>query len=323
MSKLDNVNYLEIFKKAWKITWENKYLWWFGLFLFLGGGCSFNFLGNFNEGEKKNEIPASVANFFVDHWVVVLIVIATIIFLIVVFVFLGIIAKAGIFKILYKIEKKEKGSFKNGFKEGRKYFWKLLGINLILGSFVFLLTFVLFVPVALLFYLKSVVFGIFAAFLAIFIFIPLLVLVCFLEKYANFYLVLSDLGIKYSLENGYHLFRKNIFPSIIMALFFIPINIVLFFAIILSIISVGIIFLIIGFVLYAIFSNIGLIVTVVFGLLILLTLIVFSGSIYQVFCQTSWFLFFKEIASVKEDKIEETVVENKIIEKSLPTPEEA
>jgi hypothetical protein len=323
MNKLDNINYLEIFKKAWKITWENKYLWWFGLFLVLGGGFNFDFPRNFNGGEKANKISDSMANFLSSHEDVVLAVIFILFFLWLVFVVLGIISKAGLLKTLVKIEKNEINSFKDGFKNGKKYFWKLIGISLILGFSVFVLVFVLSVPVILLFIIKSIVLGIFAAFLAILIFIPLVILAYFLGRYSNFYIVLSELGIKSSLENSYLLFRKNIFPSIIMALFFIPVSITLFFIVILTAIIVGIIFLIIGFILYAIFSNAGVIITVIFGSLVLLALFIFISSVYQVFCQTAWLLFFKEIASVEEEEIEEEVLEKEVAEKSLPNPEEA
>lgn len=322
MNKLDSINYLEIFKKAWKITWENKYLWWFGLFLVLGGGFNFNF-PKFNNKKETSDISNSVNIFLSNHWKAVFAAIAIIIFLWLIFVVLGIISRAGLLKTLNKIEKSESGSFTDGFKNGRKYFWKLLGTSLILVFSVFVLFFVLFVPVALLFFTKSIIFGIFAAILAVVIFVPLLILICFLGRFSGFYIVLSDLGVRASLENSYQLFRKNIFTSIIMALFFVPVSIVLVFVTVLMAIAVGIIFLIIGFALHAIFSNAGIVVTVVVGSLVLLIILLFAGSVYQVFCQTAWFLFFKEIATVKEDEIEETIAEKEIVEKVLPSPEEA
>ena len=323
MNKLDNINYLELFKKAWKITWSNKYLWWFGLFLVLGGGFNFDFPKNFSGGEKVDKLSDSIANFLSSHEDFVLAVIFILLFLWLAFVALGIISRAGLLKTLDKIEKNKEGNFKIGFGEGKKYFRKLFGTGLVLGFSVFVLAFVLSVPVFLLFFMKLIIPGIIAAVLAVVIFIPLMILVCFLGKYTVFYIVLSDLGIRSSLENGYQLFRKNIFSSIIMALFFIPINIVLFFAAVIILIIVGIIFLIIGLALYAILSNVGVVVAVILGLLILLVSFICMGSVYQVFCQTAWFLFFKEIAAVKEDEIEEIIAEKEIVEKVLPSPEEA
>ena len=84
-----------------------------------------------------------------------------------------IIAQAGLIKTLEKIEKSEEGNFKLGFKEGKKYFWKIFLIGLILGMMVFILLVILALPVGLLFYFKALLPGILATILAIAIFIPL------------------------------------------------------------------------------------------------------------------------------------------------------
>lgn len=319
------IDYLEIIKKAWKITWDNKYLWWFGLFLALGGGggFSFNFPGGNNwdkQFEKKSE---SINNFFSQHFEIIACIIIVIVLLgITLFVF-RILSQAGILKSLEKIEKKEISNFKSGLLKGKKYFWKLLTIILVLSFFVICLAIALFVPVGFLFYLKSFVSAIFAAFLAVSIFISLIILTSFIGKYASFYVVLSDLGITDSLENGYRLFRKNIIASIIMALLFIPISMVLTVAAIMLVLFVGLVFLMIGLALYLFFSKIGIVIAVISGLIVFLTVLILLSSVYQVFYQTTWFLFFKEIASVKKEEREKEEVSEKIVEKSLPSPERA
>ena len=53
---MSKINYLQIIKDAWKITWKNRYLWWFGFFVTLGGGGGMNYF--FNSGEEEKLDPA-------------------------------------------------------------------------------------------------------------------------------------------------------------------------------------------------------------------------------------------------------------------------
>jgi len=318
---MKKVDYLGIIKKSWEITWKNKFLWWFGLFLALGGGVSFNFPGNSEWKNKMGENENQITSFINQHWQIIIIVVALATMLGLAFFVLSLISKAGLIKTLDKIEKNLTGNFKEGFREGKKYFWKILAVGLILGIFIFALLVVLSFPVIFLFYVKSVVLGILFAFLAVVIFIPLVILASFIGKYSIFYLVLSDLGIKASIENGYQVFKKNILASVIMALFFIPINIILFVLAVIAFLIVGLIFLPIGIMLYLVLAKIGVIMAVSLGGFIFIIFLILANSVFQVFYQTVWFLFFKEIASVKmEEKVEENVVE--IVEKNIPTPEE-
>lgn len=290
----------------------------------LGGGWGFNFnIPGRGDWTDRLETEEKIADFFTRYWELVLAGIVLLVILGIVFFVLKLISRAGIIKTLSKIEKNEKGNFREGFGEGKKYFWKLFGLNLILGFLAAGIFVILFVPVMFLFYLKSLALGIIASFLAILIFIPLLILVSFLAKYASFYAILSDLGITMSIERGYQLFVDNIFSSIIMALIFIPVSIALSLAVLISIVLIGLIFLIPGIIFYLALSYSGVYAISAIGLFCVLAWIFLLGSVYQTFYQAAWFLFFKEIASVKEDPIAETETEKEITEKIIPSPEEA
>ncbi|MFH0969785.1 MAG: hypothetical protein V1804_04720 [Patescibacteria group bacterium] len=321
---MNNINFLEIIKKGWKITWSNRYLWWFGLFLALGGGASFNF--NFpGESDFNKRISGkeeTLNRFFEQYWqIVAALGIILALFAIAVFVF-RILSQAGIIKEVNKIEKNDQGSFKRGIAEGKRYFWKLFLLEIIVVILIIAILIILGVPVAFLFFLKSYLFGFLSAFLAIIIFIPLVILVSFSRKYAQFYLVLADLGIRESLEKGYYLFRKNILMSIIMALVFIPISMILLFAMLIILLVAAVVFVPMGFILYFILSKVGIIIAVLFGILAFIICLAILSSVYQVLYQASWYLFFKEIASIKEEeKAVESVEE--VVEKTLPDPERA
>lgn len=324
MNSLDKINYLELIKKAWSIAWKNKYLWWFGLFLSLGGGWGFNFnIPGRGGWADRLETKEKIADLFARYREFVLAGIVLWVILGIIFFVLKLISHAGIIKTLSKIDRNEKGNFREGFREGKKYFWRLLGLNLIIGFLAAGIFIILFVPVMFLFYLGSWALGIVALLFAISIFIPLIILASFLAKYAYFYIVLSDLKIFPSIERSYQIFRGNILSSIIMALIFIPVSIALSLTILISIVLIGLVFLIPGIISYLTLSYSGVYAISAIGLFCVLAWIFLLGSVYQTFYQTAWFLFFKEIASVKEELIKETEKEKEVAEKIIPSPEEA
>lgn len=320
------MDYLNILKKSWQITWNNKYLWWFGLFITIGsGGANFNFSFNEknwnNEAKTFQETQEAFVNFISQYSGWIITGLSLLIVLIIIFIILRIIGRVGIIKSVDNMEKGRESNFSDGLKEGRKYFWKIFFTGLLIGIFILATIIVLFLPVAFLFYLKSFIIGVITAFLAIIIFIPLLVLASFIKIYSYLYIILGNLSIRSALENAYKVFRNNLLSSIIMGLIFIPIIISMGIAMVLVIMSLAIIFLVIGLILYLILNKIGIIITAVLGLISLLLIVLLIRSVYETFHQAVWVLFFREIALAKDKKAGE--IEEEIVSKEIPEPEKA
>lgn len=314
------INYLELIKKAWNITWRNKFLWWFGLFLALGGGINFNF----NIPGRNNWIEnqeSAINNFLEAHWILVLIGILILVIIALFLFVLKTLSYAGLLKALIKLEKKESTSFGQEFKNGKKYFWKIIAAEILVGLFTFGIILVLVVPVLFsFFYIESMTLGLILSFLGAIIMVPLIVLAVYLCRYARFYIVLSDLGVRESLENGYKIFKKNMLPSILLSLLFIPIGMLMTLVFIGLVFVLALVFLVPGITAYFIFSTAGIIGVIAVAFFVFLASFILASSIYMTFANAAWFLFFKEIATEKEDPIEEK--EEEAIEK-LPNPEEA
>lgn len=314
------INYLSILKKAWEITWHNKYLWWFGLLISLGIG-DFNFNYGLHNGEwgKNEKTVQALSNFFQQFsgWIIAGISLALV--FIVILVVIKIISRAGLISSMDKIHNNQKASFKSGFKKGRDYFWRILLSSLVVNLFILGVFLILLLPVVYLFLIKSFILGIITSACAFFIFIPIVILACFIRKYAHFYIVISELSIMSALDSAYRLFKNNIFSSIIMALLFFPIGIILAMAMLTLFFSLGLIFLGIGMLFYAVFSKIGVFAVTALGILILIAIFLAASSVYQVFFYAAWMLFFKEIALVRTEEV--CVAEEELIEKKLPSPE--
>jgi hypothetical protein len=317
---MPTINYIQILKDAWQITWKNKFLWWFGLLIAIASPGSLNF--NTGGGNEKidDATVQRVSNFFVQnmHWIIAVAI--AFIILIIIMVIIGIIARAGLLKSIDAVLKNKPVGFKAGMKEGKKYLSRLFLLGLTIFFLILAAVIVLATPVAFVLINKAFVTGIFLGILAFIILIPVIVLCSFLKAYGNIYVVLGELSAWNALEKAYELFRKNMLASIIMWLLFIPIGFVLMLAIIMILIPLALLFLAAGFGLYSAAGITGAIITTCVGVICFLAITLSIRSVYETFLQSTWYLFFLEIATPKvEEKVTEEISEKK--EETLPVPD--
>jgi hypothetical protein len=320
---MDKINYLQIIKDAWLITWKNRYLWWFGFFVALSSGGGMNFFSPGGEWKKSDPIHEQQALAFVSqniHWIILLVI--TLLLLFTLFLILGIIGRGALIASIAKNSKGKVSTFKIAWKEGRKNFWKIFNINIALGLFFFFTFIILITPVAVLLINENYIIGGLLAFLAVIIFIPIAILASYLKTYGYLYSVLGKLSFWSSLENAYTLFVKNIYSSIIMGLIFIPLSIIMMLIVLAPIPILLVIFLAFGAGAYFAFGKILALIIGSIGILIFMLYILFVRSIYETFSQAIWILFFHEIAKPKEpETITEVETETEPIIKTLPVIE--
>jgi hypothetical protein len=308
------INYLQILKDAWKITWKHKFLWWLGLF---SGSASLgiNFPTSFGSERNQGKVEdlEKIKDFVITHQELLIFSVITLIAIAILFLIIGFIARGGLIKSIHKISKGEKTGFKAGFKEGKLYFWRILGIGLFNFFSVSFSILVISVPIVILFLNKAYVSAILLTLLGILVFLFIAIVISFMRIFGNIYAVIGDLNLRSSLEKAYELFRNNFAASIIMSLFFIPISLALVLGFIILLVPIILIFFLFGLVLYYAMAQTGIIITVVFGVAFLLIILMAAGSVYQTFNQTVWILFFYEIAKPKvtEEVLEEIKEEQK------------
>lgn len=314
-----SINYIEIIKKAFGMVWQNRYLWWLGFFMaFSGIGLR---TSNFSSSKETSpENMEKIWNFISANlsWIIPLAVF--LILLLILFLVLGTIARAGVIRSVEKIEKKENFGFKEAMKEGKKYFWKFLFLGIALSIALILILTIMAIPIALLFSAHSYIIGGILTFIAILIFVPLAVIFIFIKSFGQIYLVLGNLSLRSSIENGYHLFLKNIKKSIVMSLIFILISMLLCFAVLLSILAFVIIFGLLGLLLFLVLKIIGIIIAAGLAILVLLVFFLIVSSFFQAFSQIAWVLFFKEIAAPKVEEVLEEIAQEEILKQKTPEP---
>lgn len=315
---MSKINYAQLIKSAWETTWNNKRLWWFGFFIALSGGIvnTLNYTSNFDRSQTEDKVYwQEMVDFFSQnlHWIIAIGIILVILYLIV--LFLGFVAKAGLFKAIRAIEKGTPLDFKAGMREGKKYLSRLVAISLLVSISAILFFIILLTPVIFLFIKKIFVAGIILAIFAALICIPVIILLSFLKVYGHFYVVLGDLRVRDALTNAYQLLENHFADSVIMGLIAWGIGIMVSVGFLVPIIPIIVVFGLIAGIAYFLLGSVGAIAVAILGLIAIMILATFFQSIYQTFSVALWLFFFREIASPKK---EEPVSEEIPVPKTLP-----
>ena len=316
---MKDIQYFDILKNAFLVTWKNKFLWFFGFLVFLGSfGSNLNMNNGsaiVEQGKKIKIISTLIQNnpnlFTALSFILVLIIIA--LFL------LRIIAVAGIVKSVNNVNLYRQLSVVAILKEAKKYLWRLLLLEFLVGIVLVLVTLVLATPVLYLFALNAKLLASCALVAAIVIIVPLIILAYYLHRYASFYIILANEKLGMSLESAYAIFAKNIKESLVMGLLTIVTSFLSLAVIIFSFVFLAIVFAPLSLIAYLIFAETGAMVFLIIA--ILLCIIVFCAifSLYESFLQAAWLLFFQQIALEKHK--EKKISEKLEVEGKIPSPE--
>jgi len=312
------LSYRAILKQAWKISWKNKFLWFFGFFatlvsftvetkimsrsfnqeagisslndliLFISTGIfSANSWGNAFNLLKSNPGTMMLLILFL------LIILAITLF----FLWLAVSSQIGIINAVAKLAKKqnEKLSIKGLLKGGQKRFWPVLWLNLatsLVVNILFLLISLLFIIVII----KSQVFTSILYGIIFIAFIPVALFLSFIAKYAIASVILEGKKFAPAIKDGWQLFFNNWLISVEMAIILFFINVIAI--VLLSLLSF------IGFTLFfGIALSINMLASSIFlfwlfvalGFLLVMFIMVLGGSFVNVFQTASWTNLFVQL----------------------------
>jgi hypothetical protein len=226
-----NLNYGEVLTRAWKNIWKHKVLWFFGILASCarggGGGGSGGGNGNYqtNPGENMpfsggqiERIANQVGQYIQDNlWLVIAVGLALILLsFILSFVLyaLGMVGRIGLIKGTYKIENgAESLSFGEIWSESLPYFWRIFGVNFLVG----LAFFAIFIPL-ILFGVITFGFGFICVIPLLCILIPISWVVAVVLQQAQIAIVLEDLTMLDGFKRGWNIVKSNAVPVIIMVL---------------------------------------------------------------------------------------------------------
>ena len=308
-------SYRTLFKQAWLVTWHYKYLWFFGLFAAIVASSGAWEYQVFSQSVNYGLIEGSYVRLsnvlemwyltkgfllgLVDLWhydfltiinvLSIIIVTAT---LIISFVWLSVTSQAALVietkKLLNNKKKSLVLSLRAGFSEGHRYFWRLLGLNILIKFLITIAFFIVSLPLLFL-ALKDTSAMTIAYTILFVVFIPVSVSLSLIIKYAIAYIVLNKKHAVTSLELGAKLFHQNWLISVEAAIMLFIINFLasLVFVIILAIPFIPLLFFAL------VFNMIWLIYLIIF--LTFAAVIVF-GSILSTFQVASWTNLFLQLS---------------------------
>ena len=224
---MNNFNFGEVLTRAWQIIWKHKVLWIFGILASCargggsgssgGGGNSGYQTGSGDSpfsGDKIERVMNQVGTFLENNWWIIIAVIVGIFLLSFVFYFLGMMGRIALIRGVAQADRDaESLSFGELWAESMPFFWRVFGLNFLIG----LAFLVLFIPLVL--------FGIVTAGIGFLCLIPLLcimvplswVVMAIIEQAQNA-IVLEDLNMLDGFKRGWEIVKANAVPIIIMML---------------------------------------------------------------------------------------------------------
>ena len=225
-----NFDFGKVLTRSWQIIWKHKVLWIFGILASCargnsggsgnGGGGNSGYQGGPNNGglpfqtNQFEQVMEQIVEYVKDNLWVILLVIVGIILLSFLFYALGMMGRIGLIKGTFKAESgAERLAFGELWSESMPYFWRVFGLNFLLG----LLIFVLIVPFVLL--------GVFTAGVGFLCLLPLLCIlvpvfwaVSVILEQAQAAIVIEDLSMMDGVKRGWVVVKSNVGAMIIMAL---------------------------------------------------------------------------------------------------------
>jgi hypothetical protein len=209
-----------VLSRAWQIIWKHKILWVFGIL----ASCSSTNYGTSNyRASYQGEISPNLQYTFsqIPEWqiaVIVGIAILVILLLVVIGIFLGTMGRIGLIRGTLQAEQgSSKLLFGELFSGGLPYFWRVFGVNLLIGLGLAVL-FILFGIFALIGAVLTLGIGLICLIPLFCLLIPFSWLVSVFLEQVDIAIVVEDLGIMDGLQRGWDVVKANLGMIIVMGL---------------------------------------------------------------------------------------------------------
>jgi hypothetical protein len=204
----------EVLSKAWQIIWKHKVLWIFGILASCGGGSSASSNSGWRSSIEQNgwDYQPMINN--IPEWQIALIVgiiLLAVLFLVVLVIFLSTIGRVGMIRGTVQADRgADRLAFGELFSGSLPYFWRVFGLNLIVGLAFALAVIIVVVPLAI-----SII-GLVCLIPLICLLVPIGWFVSVLTEQANIAIVTENLSLMDGLKRGYEVLRANLGPMIVM-----------------------------------------------------------------------------------------------------------
>ena len=302
------MNYGELLSESFRLTWRNRFLWFFGFFV---GGASFNVPSNFGgqQGAPFEAAPGPVRWISENLALFLTLVIALVVVIALVFIVLAMLSHGALAESVAALHRGESRRFGLAWRAGTANFWRVLWLKGLIFLMALGLALLILLPVGLgvvavlaatdstgvrvLFIVLLVLVGFLAL---IFVFLPFAII----NQFALRELVVGRRRVLESIGSGFGLFRGNIGRSLLVWLLQLGVMLGLGIATLVVVVILGAILLGPAIALFAAEqTTAAVVVGIVGGLLFLVPLFVISGAL-SAFNHTYWTLAYLRLIDYPE-----------------------
>ena len=283
MTTARSIDYWGIVSRSAGITWNHRFLWFFGFFAASGGG------GGGNSMNWKDHGVDEIRDFFMSHIGMMVAIIMGLVLLWLVLFVLNLISKGALLSCISRADDGERIRFEEGWHAGIKAFWGMLGI-----AVTALVVFLVVTAVCVLAVVLPLIGGAAGIAIAIFIgavlFIPYIVflfLLAFTVIYAEREYVIAGGGVADALSAGWGLTKTYFWQSLLMWLVSFASSMAFVISLLVVLLAIAMPFILIG-----IASPIaGLLLGIPIGLVVL----VLAISAYSTYDHSLWTLMYRDL----------------------------
>ena len=304
------MNYGEIISEAFRLTWRNRFLWFFGFFVG-GSGAFFNIPNGVSNlrgpGGTSGASGAQIGRFISDNTgLIVALAVLLVVVLVLVGIFLWLISQGALVDSVAALHRGEERRFSSAFRAGLSNFWRVLGFVILISLISLVLALLTFLIAAL------PIVGVFAAthssgariatiilvvLLAIGVFIVVFIPLSIIWQLALRALVVNHGGVFSSLRSGSGLFRQRLGQSLLVWLIGIALALGAGFALLIVALIVGLILAIPAAALFFADLRIAGIVVGVVAAVVFLILFVIASAAIGTFNHAYWTLAYLRLAT--------------------------
>lgn len=301
--------YRKIISQAWKTTWQNKYLWFFGLFaMLLGNGGELEIIfRNLNLSLDQGIVAGlksfadtglfqistlgNIAKLMQQDPISTLVAICVLLTMLLIglfLVWLTVVSQAALINNAVKINYGKKHDFQDGVAVGMSKFWSVFSLNAILKILLYLTFILLSLPLlANLSRSASILNGLLFLILFIF-FIPLAMSLSFITRYTTAYIIVKNEKFFDALKMGWLLFKKNWLVSLEMAFLLFAINFAVGIGLIMVTLILAVPFLFVAWIFFywSMVFNFWTLIALAF--VVFMIMVVFTGAMLSTFQTAAW-----------------------------------
>ncbi len=310
------MNYGDLIRDAVRISWRNKYLWFFGFF---AGGVGSSFggnvpsgAGNFDGGSEQSGTPGIAAQLgpgLFDNVALLVALFVVIGLLVLLFLALTLISQGALAENVAAIDRGEGRRFGSGWRVGLGNVWRVLGYYVVYFLITLGLLVAIGVPIALLVGVTfavtqsvaaRVIVAVLAALLGIVALILVFIPLSIVSQYALREIVVRRSGIFASFGGGYRIFRRDVGRSLLLWLINLLLGIGVTIAVVLALGIVGLVLflptILLGF---AEMSTAAVVTGIVAGVILLPIFLAVSGAT-GAFFHSYWTLAYLRLTGHRE-----------------------